>query len=523
MNLKFIIFQCVIGLSLLQTRCSYGARILGFFGTPIRSHFIVEEPLMRELARRGHDVTVVSTFSQHGRPLEENYRYIEISDFLNGTFFHSFASSAVQSDTEKSPISTLLSVVNNMVGYSMNLLKHPKFLALKNEHFDLVIIGWFLNDYVLGLSGHFHCPSVIITPNVNFYPIRQYSGNPSSVSTVPSVLIGVNPNMAFFDRVLNLFAYIVEFLVFEFNFYWYSMPYYKEAFPPHQYPPYAEVLKNVSLVLVSQHFSGQASEALLPNVIEVEGIHVRKEPTPLPADIKDFLDGATDGAIFFSLGSSVNSSELPPEKISAILHKFEKIKLKILWKFEADLPNLPDNVKIGKWLPQNDILAHPNVKLFISHCGKGGITEAKFHGVPILAIPVFADQFTNAVKILNEGWAVSLPLNEINYNTFSTAIDEALNNASYMHVAKKLSTLYRDRPAHPLDTAVFWVEYVIRHNGAYHMQSPGVHLNLLQYYSVDVLAFIVVASLVMVRVIRILFNVFLLKVFGIRKRKAKKE
>ncbi|XP_037031394.1 UDP-glucosyltransferase 2-like [Bradysia coprophila] len=523
MNLKFVIFQCVIGLTLLQTRCSNGARILGFFGTPIRSHFIVEEPLMRELAKRGHDVTVVSTFTQHGRPLE-NYRYIEISDFLNGTFFHSLASAAVQSNTEKSSASTLFSIVKNLVGYSMNLLKHPKFLALKNEHFDLVIIGWLTNDYVLGLSGHFHCPSVIITPNVNFYPIRQYSGNPSSMSTIPSVLMGVNPKMAFFDRVSNFFAYIVEFFVFEFNFYWYAMPYYKEAFPPDQYPTYDEVLKNVSLVLVSQHFSGHVPEALLPNVIEIEGLHVEKEPSPLPTDIKYFLDSATDGAIFFSLGSSVNSSELPPEKISVILHKFQKMKLKILWKFETDLPKLPDNVKIAKWLPQNDILAHPNVRLFISHCGKGGITEAKFHGVPILAIPIFADQFSNAKKILNEGWAVSLPLSEINANTFSTAVDEALNNASYTHVAKKLSTLYKDRPAHPLDTAVFWVEYVIRHDGAYHMQSPAVHLNFLQYYSVDVLAFIVVASFVLVRVIRILFNVFLMKVFGIRRRhKVKKE
>ncbi|XP_037031395.1 UDP-glucosyltransferase 2-like [Bradysia coprophila] len=522
MKLSFVIFRGVVWLILSQIRCSHGARILGFFGAPIRSHFIVEEPLMKELAKRGHDVTVITPFSQQGSALD-NYRYIEISDSLNSSFFQSFTSSAVQSGDEKSSILKIFNMLYSMAGESMNLLRHPKFLALKKEHFDLVIIGWFLNDYALGLSGHFHCPSVIITANKNLYPIRQFSGNPSSALTIPTVLIEVNPRMAFFDRVLNLFAYIVEFLMFEFIFHWYAMPYYKEAFPPHQYPSYDEVSKNVSLVLVAQHFSGHVPEALLPNVIEIEGLHVEKEPSPLPTDIKDFLDSATDGAIFFSLGSNAKSSELPQEAISAIIHKFQKMKLKILWKFEADLPNRPDNVKIGKWLPQNDILAHPNVKLFISHCGKGGITEAKFHGVPILAIPMFADQFSNAVKILNEGWAVSLPLGEINANTFSAALDEALNNASYTQVAKKLATLYRDRPAHPLDTAVFWVEYVIRHDGAYHMQSPAVHLNLLQYYLVDVIAFIVVALLVVVRVIRILFNVFLMKVFGIRKRKLKKE
>lgn len=169
-----------------------------------------------------------------------------------------------------------------MIGYSTNLLRHPKFLPLKNESFDLLVIGWFLNDYALGLSGHFHCPSVVISPNVNMYPIRRFSGSSNSVSTIPSVLMGVSSKMAFFDRVYNLFAYAMECLMFEFSFYFYSMPYYNEEFPPDKYPSYEEVLRNVSLVLVAQHFSGQVPEALLPNVIEIEGIHVKKEPSPLP-------------------------------------------------------------------------------------------------------------------------------------------------------------------------------------------------------------------------------------------------
>lgn len=247
----------------------------------MQSHFIVEEPLMRALARRGHDVTVVSSISQHQGPIE-NYRYIDLSDSINGTSSHNIASAAVQSTDEKSSIFKYFTVFKTLAGYSMNLLKHPKFLPLKNEHFDLVIIGWCLNDYVLGLSGHFRCPSVIITANVNFYPIRLFSGNPSSASTIPSIMMEVSPKMAFFDRVANLFAYIVEFFMFEIVSYWYTMPNYKEAFPPHQYPSYDEVLKNVSLVLVTQHFSGQVPEALLPNVIEVEGMHVQKEPSPLP-------------------------------------------------------------------------------------------------------------------------------------------------------------------------------------------------------------------------------------------------
>lgn len=43
----------------------------------------------------------------------------------------------------------------------------------------------------------------------------------------------------------------------------------------------------------------------------------------------------------------------------------------------------------------------------------------------------------------------------------------------------RLSSLHKDRPIEPLDLAVFWVEYVMRHKGAPHlrlaaMTSPGI-------------------------------------------------
>lgn len=195
----------------------------------------------------------------------------------------------------------------------------------------------------------------------------------------------------------------------------------------------------------------------------------------------------------------------------------------MLWKFETNLPNLPDNVMIGKWLPQDDILAHPNIKLFISHCGKGGITEAKYHGVPILGIPLFADQFSNADYILKEGWAVVLSMSDLNQHTFSKALDEALNNQMLARVVKNLANLNRDRPEHPLDKAAFWIEYVIRHNGAKHMQSPAVHLNLLQYYMVDVFGFLFVTLYMVIKLLKMLFKVFLRKIFGSGRKKNKKD
>jgi glucuronosyltransferase len=44
----------------------------------------------------------------------------------------------------------------------------------------------------------------------------------------------------------------------------------------------------------------------------------------------------------------------------------------------------------------------------------------------------------------------------------------------------------------PLNTAIFWTEYVIRHGGAPHMRSAALDLAWYQYLLIDVIAFILV-------------------------------
>jgi UDP:flavonoid glycosyltransferase YjiC (YdhE family) len=91
--------------------------------------------------------------------------------------------------------------------------------------------------------------------------------------------------------------------------------------------------------------------------------------------------------------------------------------------------NKPENVYIDSWLPQDDILAHPNVKLFISHCGIGGIVEAKYHAVPIIATPLIGDQFGNAKKVENEGWGKVVDLKSVTEEELINVIKEVLKNS----------------------------------------------------------------------------------------------
>ena len=59
------------------------------------------------------------------------------------------------------------------------------------------------------------------------------------------------------------------------------------------------------------------------------------------------------------------------------------------------------NIRFTDWAPQNDVLGHSALKLFITHAGSNSIHEAAYHGKPVVCIPLLADQFDQAARV---GW-----------------------------------------------------------------------------------------------------------------------
>lgn len=106
----------------------------------------------------------------------------------------------------------------------------------------------------------------------------------------------------------------------------------------------------------------------MPGIIHYGGAYI-KPPKQLPSDLQNYIDNSKHGVVIFSLGSYLQSSQLPKDKINAFNNVFGRIKQNVIWKFEDDSYEVPSNVLIKKWLPQSDILSHPNVVLFIGHGG----------------------------------------------------------------------------------------------------------------------------------------------------------
>lgn len=62
------------------------------------------------------------------------------------------------------------------------------------------------------------------------------------------------------------------------------------------------------------------------------------------------------GFIYVSMGSAVKSRNMPEQLRRLFLQVFEQLPYRVLWKWESEMEDLPDNVMTGKWLPQQDIL-----------------------------------------------------------------------------------------------------------------------------------------------------------------------
>lgn len=254
------------------------------------------------------------------------------------------------------------------------------------------------------------------------------------------------------------------------------------------YPPIREMAQNISLLFVNADPIFHYNRPLVPAVVQIggDGFH-RTPPKPLPQDIQLVLDAASRGFIYFSLGTNVRSEFLGEKTIDMILDVFAELPFTVLWKFGGNISKKPSNVVISKWLPQEDVLRHPNIKLFITQVGQQSMDEALQSHVPMLGIPFFGDQPFNARKMVNRGFGLALNYKKLERESFKQSILEVIGNSKYRNTLIKLVQLARDQPMSGLEKAVWWTEYVIRHKGAKHLRSPLLDVPWYQYLLLDVI------------------------------------
>lgn len=367
-----------------------------------------------------------------------------------------------------------------------------KFINNDQTKFDLVIAEQFQQEAFNMLAHKYNCPLVVVGTLDWADFMDRAKGAMTPLSHVPHFLSPSTDKMTFFERIENTVYSLFDALGRKF----YYLPkqtqlarFAFEALENQQggvLPTVDQLETRIAVHLINSHPALSYPRPKMPGMIDIAGIHIKK-PKELPEDIKKFIESATDGVIYISFGSFLRSSEMPPEKFEAMMAIFRKIKQKVIWKWEKDeIKNLPANVLVKKWLPQADILAHKNVKIFIGHGGIFGTQEAIFHAVPMILFPFYGDQHLNSHKMQERGLGIMQSMSTISSESLLDAINKVANNQSFYENIQKLSEIFRTNQNEPLETAIWWIEYVIKFKGAPHIQSHAKNLPWFRYLQLDI-------------------------------------
>ncbi|KAM7423781.1 hypothetical protein PAMA_000238 [Pampus argenteus] len=313
---------------------------------------------------------------------------------------------------------------------------------------------------------------------------------PSPLSYIPLTGSGLSDKMTFAQRVKNFIFYIIWQAQDIFLIHPQYQAVCNDFFGPEV--RFSDLLHGADLWLMRVDFVFEYPRPTMPNVIYIGGFQC-KPAKPLPQHLEEFVQSSGEhGVIIMSLGTFV--SELPADIANEIAATFATLPQKVIWRYKGNRPaTLGNNTLLVDWMPQNDLLGHPKIKLFVAHGGTNGVQEAIYHGVPVVGLPLFFDQYDNLLRLKDRGAAKILTINTVDKdNNFMKAIQEVMNEPSYRMNMQRLSRLHRDQPMKPLDSALFWIEFVMRHKGAAHLRTESYRLPWYSYHSVDVvLAFLV--------------------------------
>ncbi|XP_043968428.1 UDP-glucuronosyltransferase 2C1-like isoform X3 [Gambusia affinis] len=473
------------------------------------SHWINMKLVLETLVDRGHQVTVLipsaSMFMNSSEPSRFQYEPFNVSVPLEDMEnlleeFNQFSMYEIDHmnyfqiyikymDLMRTDLQNGLKMLDGVVK-SETLMK-----KLKKENYDLLFAdpllpGSDLTAEMLGIPLVF---SLRFSVAHNWE--RMCGQLPAPPSFVPGVMSKLTDKMDFSERLWNVLFYALQDVVIDHVMWNMFDEYYSEVKGT---PTSAcELMGKADIWLLRTYWDFDFPRPLLPNFKFVGGIHC-KPAKPLPKDMEEFVQSSREnGIVVFTLGSMIKN--VTTEKANLIASALAQLPQKVLWRYNGEKPKtLGSNTRIFSWIPQNDLLGHPKTKAFITHGGTNGIYEAIYHGVPMVGIPMFADQPDNMVHMEAKGAAVIQNLNFMTTESLRDAIKAVVNDKSYKENVMRLSRIHHDRPMSPRDEAVFWIEFAMRNKGAKHLRVQAHELTWYQYHSLDILAFLLIIDLLLI-------------------------
>ena len=435
----------------------------------------------QKLRDYGHELfLVLSNIYPNKRHFEERGFNVLTYDVPNGTVSfdsgHYYKFSPVVSDNKNSTHQMMYKYCTYMMADKMLLS------TIKELDFDLVIVDGFIHCLCnLILPEYLGIPFIAVC--TTFHPL--HARIPALPSFVPSSRSHLSDKMNVIEKLMNIVHTLIQL-----------NPVFKEAHDVSLLRQYNmtgswnDILNKASLFIATRNYILEWPFPQSPHYITVPGLSAITT-APLTSAFSQLMDNPP-GIIVMSFGSVV--STLNDNIIQKFMSAFSRLNETIIWKLKIQPDQqveFSSNVHIFPWLPQNSLLAHPNTRLFITHCGNGGQHEAAYHGVPMLGVPLFAEQSHNAFRMVHHGIGLQMDLAALTADDIYKNIMTLLTDHQYRDTSRKMSEILKDRPMSGQEEAAYWINHVLQFGGE-HLRPSTMDMSVWEFWMIDMLLFVLV-------------------------------
>ncbi|XP_014286934.1 UDP-glucosyltransferase 2 [Halyomorpha halys] len=491
---------------LVTVAMAESARILAFFPQETPSHQFIFRPVIEGLAKNGHDVVYVSAYPYKEIPM--NITQIDLSKYdVNDYEFEDIDLMAIAETNLMVYTSEMYSYGEIMARYYVGN-KEVQELIHSDQKFDAVMFeSYFYQEYLSALIHKFNAIPIEVMTLGDCAWINEMSGIQDNPAYQVDCKSGLSGNMNFWQKLYNV--YVTTFTILSSYYY---LHYTQQSlmdlyfnYTGWESRPSIDILsRNRSLILTNFDHVFADPYPMAPHRKDIGGINI-KPPKPLPEDLQKIMDESKHGVIYMSMGSHIDPSQFK-DQISAFLEVFRELPQRVILKYDPEKAGeIPANVKVSKWIPQQDVLAHKNCVLFITHGGLLSLSEAIYNGVPLIGIPVFADQGKNMAMMESQGIGRVLNLRNITRDSVSWTVREILSNNRYREASLRRSKMLRDMRHSPVEEAVYWIEHTLKYPFA--LTPKSTNLSAIEFHLIDVKIFITLALILILYILYFVFKI----------------
>ena len=218
--------------------------------------------------------------------------------------------------------------------------------------------------------------------------------------------------------------------------------------------------------------------------IEIGFLFSEISSASISQDILDFI--GDDYVVLVSFGSHV--SQLSPKMNEILLNTFSQLShVKFIWRAKVLNHMLPNVLNI-EWIPQSALVASGKVNLLVTHGGVASTMEAVYNGVPMLVLPMQAEQHSQASKLQNYvGVADTLDIHELTEEVFAREVLKAIASNTQQRIqVTRLSKSIHNRPIKTSEIFEHWIKRTIQNGGNLNPKRP-LSKNVFQWFLLDML------------------------------------